>query len=57
MTEGRRGQLTFMFVGHPHEGALKDNWLEVGVARWKDGTLHAFHAMSVTDNWRHLTRK
>jgi hypothetical protein len=54
-TAGRGGRLTIMFVGHPHEGALDDNWLEVGVARWNDGTLHAFHAMQLTDNWRHLT--
>jgi hypothetical protein len=55
-TQGRDGQLAFMFVGHPHQGALENNYLEVGVAQWKDGSLHAFHAMQVTDNWRYLIR-
>ncbi|MDF7663308.1 hypothetical protein PT282_01245 [Bifidobacterium sp. ESL0763] len=54
---GRRGRLAFMFVGHPHRGALDDDWLEVGVARWRDGTLRAFHAMRMTDNWWHLSKK
>jgi hypothetical protein len=53
-TRGRDGQTTVMFAGHPHRGALDDDYLEVGVAMWKDGTLHAFHAMPLTSKWRHL---
>ncbi|ROT86285.1 hypothetical protein [Bifidobacterium mongoliense] len=53
-TQGIDGQPTFMFAGHPHRGALDEDYLEVGVAMWRDGTLHAFHAMPLTSKWQHL---
>ncbi|MFT8356691.1 MAG: hypothetical protein ABF780_04125 [Bifidobacterium aquikefiri] len=55
--QGIRGvdnQATFMFVGHPRAGALEHDYLEVGVAKWKDGTLHAFHAMTLSSKWQRL---
>jgi hypothetical protein len=52
--KGVDGQPTFMFAGHPHVGALDDDFLEVGVAMWHDGSLHAFHAMPLTSKWQHL---
>ena len=52
--QGIDGQPAFMFVGHPHEGALDDDYLEVGVAMWRDETLHAFHAMPLSSKWQHL---
>ena len=53
-TRGVDGQPTFMFAGHPHRGALDDDYPEVGVAMWHDGTLHAFHVMPLTSKWQHL---
>ena len=43
--EGIDGQPAFMFVGHHHEGALDDDYLEVGVAMWRDGTVHEARLM------------
>ncbi|MCX8672369.1 hypothetical protein J3T91_02395 [Bifidobacterium sp. B4001] len=42
-----------MFVGHPHAGALDDDWLEVGCREYPQNVV-VFHAMPLTDNWRYL---
>lgn len=52
--EGYGDEMTVVFVGQPHPGALPDNLLEVIVSKWQDGQLHAFHAMPLTSRWQHL---
>lgn len=46
------GEQSFMFVGLPHPQALR--YLEVGVAVDSRGRRIIFHAMEVTDLYRHL---
>lgn len=54
-TEKWKEEKTIFFVGPRHEGDLPQNYIEVGVGeRVKSHVLHAFHAITVTDNWRHL---
>ncbi len=48
----RPGEQSFMFVGPPH--ALARRYLEVGVAVDGRGRRLVFHAMEVTDLFRHL---
>jgi hypothetical protein avisC_01788 len=48
----RPGEQSFMFVGLPH--ALARRYLEVGVAVDGRGRRIVFHAMEVTDLYRHL---
>ena len=48
----RPGEQSFMFVGLPH--ALARRYLEVGVAVDGRGRRLVFHAMEVTDLYRHL---
>lgn len=48
----RPGERSFMFVGLPHPQALR--YLEVGVTVDGHGTRTVFHAMEVTDLYRHL---
>jgi len=48
----RTGEQSFMFVGLPHPQALR--YLEVGVAVDGRGRRIIFHAMEVTDLYRHL---
>lgn len=43
-----------VFVGPRHEGGSKHNAIEVLVALRRDHTFHAFHAMPVSDIFRHL---
>lgn len=50
--EGRRGDVTFVFVGKRHE--LSRSFLEVMVALRPSGRLEVFHAMELTDQWRWL---
>ncbi len=50
--DGRPRDVTFMFVGRPHE--LSRTFLEVGAAMRPDGRLEVFHAMELTDKWRWL---
>lgn len=50
--EGRRGDVTFVFVGRRHE--LSRSFLEVMVALRPSGRLEVFHAMELTDQWRWL---
>lgn len=50
--EGRRGDITFVFVGKRHE--LSRGFLEVMVALRPSGRLEVFHAMELTDQWRWL---
>ena len=56
-TLGNPGEPTFAFVGPRYEGGSPHNAIEVIVARRADGFLHAFHAMPVTDRWRHLLHR
>ena len=56
-TLGNPGEATVAFVGPRHEGGSPHNAIEVIVAKRADGFLHAFHAMPVTDRWRHLLRR
>ena len=48
----RAGEQSFMFVGLPHPQALR--YLEVGVTVDGRGRRTIFHAMEVTDLYRHL---
>ncbi|MCL3778503.1 MULTISPECIES: hypothetical protein [unclassified Actinomyces] len=48
----RPGERSFMFVGLPHPQAMR--YLEVGVSVDRHGTRTIFHAMEVTDLYRHL---
>ncbi|WP_159813370.1 hypothetical protein [Actinomyces sp. zg328] len=50
--EGRRGDVTYVFVGKRHE--LSRSILEVMVALRLSGHLEISHAMEVTDKWRWL---
>lgn len=50
--EGRDGQPTRVFVGRPH--AQSRRYIEVIVAVTHTGDIVVFHAMELTDTWRHL---
>lgn len=50
--EGRRRDVTYVFVGRRHE--LSRDFLEVMVALRPSGRLEVFHAMELTDKWRWL---
>jgi hypothetical protein len=49
---GFPGQVTRMYVGHPH--GQTDRYIEVGLATWPPDNVMIFHAMSLTDRYRHL---
>lgn len=50
--EGRTGETTTVYVGHPH--SQTDRYIEVIVAARPPTTLVIFHAMPLTDLHRHL---
>ena len=50
--EGRDGQPTRVFVGRPH--AQSRRYIEVIAAVTRTGDIVVFHAMELTDVWRHL---
>ena len=50
--EGRPGEVTRVFVGHPHPGT--DRYIEVMVAQ-RGVDFVIFHAMPLSDLYRHLT--
>ena len=50
--EGRDGHPTRVFVGRPH--AQSRRYIEVIVAVIHTGDIVVFHAMELTDAWRHL---
>jgi len=47
------GQTNTVYVGHPH--GQTDRYIEVIVATWPPDNLVIFHAMPLTDLYRHLT--
>jgi hypothetical protein len=47
------GQTNTVYVGHPH--SQTDRYIEVIVATWPPNNLAIFHAMPLTDLYRHLT--
>lgn len=49
---GRPGETTTVYVGHPH--AQTDRYIEVIIALRKPQTMIIFHAMPLTDIYRHL---
>ncbi|MDR0847442.1 MAG: hypothetical protein LBN10_00125 [Propionibacteriaceae bacterium] len=49
---GLPGEETRVFVGHPH--AQTDDWIEVMVAKTTGNNFTVFHAMPLTDLYRHL---
>ncbi|RBP97852.1 hypothetical protein CRD60_04505 [Bifidobacterium aemilianum] len=50
----RYGRPAQVFVGPPHEGALKNDWIEVMVRLGQNGDFRCFHAMHVSDMYSHL---
>lgn len=50
--EGRPGEVTVVYVGHPH--AQTDRYLEVIAAHRPPRDLVIFHVMELTDLYRHL---
>lgn len=48
----RPGERSFMFVGLPHQHAMR--YIEVGVAVDGRGNRKIFHAMEVTDLYRYI---
>jgi hypothetical protein len=50
--DGFPGQTTRMYVGHPH--GQTDRYIEVGLATWPPDNVVIFHAMPLTDLYRHL---
>lgn len=49
----RPGQTNTVYVGHPH--GQTDRYVEVIVATWPPDNLAIFHAMPLSDLYRHLT--
>lgn len=52
--QDRNGLDAVVFVGPRHLGALEEDYIEVIVKEAKPGEFVAFHAMTVTDEWRYL---
>ncbi|AMM22793.1 hypothetical protein AX769_21900 (plasmid) [Frondihabitans sp. PAMC 28766] len=50
--QGHPGETTTVYVGHPH--GQTDRYIEVIVAVRPPATLTIFHAMPLTDLYRHL---
>jgi len=50
-----QGETVIAYVGPPHEGALRN--IEVLAAHREPNTIVIFHAMELTDNFRHLARE
>jgi hypothetical protein len=50
--EGHPGETTTVYVGHPH--GQTDRYIEVIVAVRPPRTMVVFHAMPLTDLYRHL---
>lgn len=50
--EGVSGEKTMVFVGLPHAQARR--FIEVIASIGSGGDIKVFHAMEVTDTWRHL---
>lgn len=50
--EGRDGQPTRVFIGRPH--AQSRHYIEVIASVTPNGDILVFHAMELTDMWRHL---
>ena len=50
--EGRSGETTTVYVGHPH--GQTDEYIEVIVALREPRTMIVFHAMELSDMYRHL---
>ncbi|GAA1359946.1 hypothetical protein GCM10009596_16050 [Arthrobacter rhombi] len=50
--EGRSGERTIVYVGHPH--GQTDRYIEVIAAHSEPRTVVVFHAMELTDLYRHL---
>jgi hypothetical protein len=50
--DGRAGEVTIVYVGHPHEQT--DRYLEVIVALTPPRDLAIFHVMHLSDVYRHL---
>ena len=52
--QDRNGLDAVVFVGPRHLGALEEDYIEVIVKEAEPGEFVAFHAMTVTDEWRYL---
>ncbi|WP_282859403.1 hypothetical protein [Pseudoclavibacter helvolus] len=50
--KGLAGEKTYVFIGHPH--AQTNRWIEVIAAYRQPRTYTIFHAMPLTDKYRHL---
>jgi hypothetical protein len=50
--EGYPNETTTVYVGHPH--GQTDRYIEVIVATWPPNNMRIFHAMPLTDLYRHL---
>lgn len=50
---GEKGEVTIAFVGHPHPQT--ERYIEV-IAAHRGSDIQVFHAMPLTDKYRHLTR-
>lgn len=50
--EGEQGETTVVYIGHPH--AQTDRYIEVIAAHRVPRTIVIFHAMPLTDLFRHL---
>lgn len=44
--KGKANQPTFAFTRPRHQGDLEENFLDVYAALWRDGDIHAFHALT-----------
>lgn len=44
----------YAFIGHPHQGALADDWLEVLARKTSRGDVVIFHVMPLTDRYVYL---
>ncbi|MDO5618805.1 hypothetical protein [Kocuria sp.] len=53
--EGRPGETTMVYVGHPHPQT--DRWLEVIAAHRPPRTITVFHSMPLTDQYRYLLQE
>lgn len=50
--QGRPGEITTVYVGHPH--GQTDRYIEVIVALRQPSTMVVFHVMPLSDLYRHL---
>lgn len=55
--QDRNGLDAVVFAGPRHPGALEEDYIEVIVKEAEPGEFVAFHAMTVTDVWRHLIKQ